>query len=91
MFYDKDNLFFGLAMGFAIPFVTYAILLSLPFRHSTDAVMALCVNAILVRWYRKKKYDETIRGFVIATAIYSIAWLFVFGKDILETFSGDFG
>ncbi len=90
MFYDRNNLWLGLAIGVLVPFVSYAIFLALTesmhFRRSTCAVIAICVNALVVRYYRRRRYDESLRGIVVATAVYAITWFFYFGKDILETF-----
>ena len=90
MFYEKNNLWIGLAIGVIVPFVSFAIFLTLTeslfFRRSTCAILALCINTLIVRFYRRRKYDESLRGVVVATAVYAITWFFVFGQEIAKTF-----
>ncbi|MEY4905670.1 MAG: hypothetical protein RLZZ292_3485 [Bacteroidota bacterium] len=89
MFYDKNNLFIGLLLGFALPFVGYAIFLMtlrdlLHFRPQTCAIIALCINALVLQWFKKRRYDESMRGVVIATSVYALAWFYLFGTEIIE-------
>jgi hypothetical protein len=90
VFYEKNNIWIGLAIGIIVPFVSFAIFIgiteSLYFRRSTCAILALCINTLIVRFFRGRKHDESLRGIVIATAVYAIAWFFVFGQEILKTF-----
>ena len=68
---DKDSLLLGLLLGLAVPFVGYALILTLfeqlaatewlssdtqtiTFRARTIAVLAICLNVILFRYYQKQ-------------------------------------
>lgn len=52
------------------------------FRIRTVAMIAVCLNIILIQYYNRKKYTESIKGVGTATIIYSIIWVFYFGRHL---------
>jgi len=51
-------------------------------KERTAAIIAIALNAIVLNIYNKKKYTETMRGVVIPTFVYVLAWILIFGKTI---------
>jgi hypothetical protein len=51
-------------------------------RERTLALLGICSNILPFEIYRKKSFDETMRGLVIPTVIFMGIWMFVY-KDIL--------
>ncbi len=47
------------------------------------SVMAICVNLLPFNRMKKQRFDEGMRGLVIATSIYVFAWMFIFGLPLL--------
>ena len=99
MMFDRNAIWLGLLIGLAVPFVGYALLLTLfeqlesmnavssegfspTFRTRTLMVIALCFNIFPFNYYQRKKYTQTMRGLVIPTALYAIAWVIYFGKEV---------
>ncbi len=96
----KDNLIFGLVVGVALPiiFAAFAMILleqiikmgggqgsEAPMvRVRTVYLIGLCVNIFLVNYYKKLRYDLSMRGVVIATSILAIGWVIKFGKEIID-------
>lgn len=54
------------------------------FKERTSGIVAIGLNAIALNFYQKRKYDDTMRGIVIATSIYIAVWLYFFGEMILN-------
>lgn len=96
---NKNNFWIGLIAAILLPFVGYAIILSIyeqmeiigwvspiglagNFRTRTVAMIAVCLNIILIQYYNRKKYTESIKGVGTATIIYSIIWVFYFGRHL---------
>ena len=52
------------------------------FRERTLAIVALATNLYLMSTYRRRRWDKTMRGVVIATALLAIVWLYVFGTKL---------
>ena len=48
------------------------------FKERTSAIVAISINAIALNWYQKQRFDDTMRGIVIATFIYVAIWLYFF-------------
>ena len=99
MFFKKNALWVGLIVGLVIPFVGYALLLTLvdqleqlgfmsqegfspTFRRRTLTVIAICLNIIPLNLYNRMQMLESMRGIVLPTAIYVIAWIIYFGPYI---------
>jgi hypothetical protein len=96
-----DSVVAGIILGLLIPFVAYAILLTINdfgvnnplhigllddfygMQPKGLSVMAICVNLAPFQWFKKQRFDEGMRGLVIATSIYVFAWMFIFGLRLL--------
>ncbi len=52
------------------------------FRIRTIALVAVGLNALLLNRFQKQYYTQSMRGVVIATGIYIIAWLAYFSGSI---------
>jgi hypothetical protein len=87
----KNNVFYGLAWGIAIPLLTFGVLYgfylaliqspnlaSLSFRFSTIALFSICANLVPVFVANKRKMDEFIRGIMFPTVLGSFVWFFIF-------------
>ncbi len=48
------------------------------FRERTSLVVAICLNLILMRYYRKKMYYQSMRGIIFATLIGAALWMILF-------------
>ena len=53
------------------------------FRERTLAIVALAINLFLLNIYRRRRWELTMRGIVIATTLLALAWLYFFGLKIL--------
>jgi hypothetical protein len=51
-------------------------------RTRTLALLGICSNILPFEIYRKKRFDNTMRGLVIPTVIFMAIWMFQY-KDIL--------
>ena len=54
------------------------------FKDRTMMLIALCANLIPFWMQSKLRNDNTMRGILIATAIYAIAWFVIYGTEILN-------
>jgi Na+/H+-translocating membrane pyrophosphatase len=88
MIFRRNNLNIGIGLGMLLPLVVFLILsglnnmVSLPLKTRTFAIISICLNIILIQFFRKNRANESIRGIVIATVVMSILWLFWFYEDI---------
>ncbi len=99
--FDKNNLPLGLGLGLIVPFVAYALMisifelldkfeltsqygLSITFRLRTLIMISICFNIILLQLYKRKRYNETIRGIVFATMILATVWVIYFWTDLVH-------
>jgi hypothetical protein len=48
------------------------------FRIRTLALAALAVNLWLIRIFRRRRWEEAMRGVVIATGLYALGWVIYF-------------
>ncbi len=57
--------------------------LSPRFRERTLSIVSICLNAIVLNYYAKRRFFlQTMRGLVIATVICVVVWLVNFWKII---------
>jgi hypothetical protein len=80
-------------VGFAILYQIFALLelkgaasgvgLSQNFRERTLAILAIALNLIPLNIFQKRRWDLSIRGVVIATGIWTLAWVIFFGIRML--------
>lgn len=52
------------------------------FRERTLAIVALAGNLWLLNFYRRRRWELTMRGVVIATTLLALGWLFVYGVNL---------
>jgi hypothetical protein len=57
--------------------------LSESFKDRTLYLIAITLNVLPFRWYNKGKKILSMRGMVIATTAYAVAWMVLFAKEIL--------
>ena len=98
---NQNKIIIGLICGLIIPFVAYAIILSVydfgdtqgwfdsssvseTFRSRTQGLLAIATNLITINVFRRKRHEDSMRGVVIATSIYVLGWIIVFGKTFLS-------
>lgn len=49
------------------------------FRERTLAIVAIALNLIPLNLFRRRRWDLSMRGVVIATAVLAFVWLFLYG------------
>jgi len=54
------------------------------FRSRTKGLLAIATNLITINVFRRKRHEDSMRGVVIATAIYVLTWIILFGKTFLS-------
>ena len=97
----KNSIWVGIIAGILLPFVAYAVFLSIfdaleaaeiiddpgnisaYFRQRTSAILAIAVNLIPLNIFKKRRFDDAIRGIVMPTIGYAIYWVYHFGQYIL--------
>lgn len=52
------------------------------FRERTLAIVAIALNLIPLNIFRMRRWDLSMRGVVIATAVFAFVWLFRFGLHL---------
>ncbi len=57
--------------------------LSEDFRLRTIGIVAIAINAIALNKFQKNRADQSMRGVVIVTFLYVLAWLYFFKDSIL--------
>jgi len=54
---------------------------STDFRQRTTAIVAICLNLWPLNIYQKKRYTDSMRGIVLPTGLYIMAWfIYYFGQ-----------
>jgi hypothetical protein len=95
-FLDRDALWLGLLWGVFVPVVGYAVLEMLlevaggnvlkpgVLANRTRALIAICLNMIPLRLYRRGRYDRTVHGVIWATFGLAALWMYFFGLDLIN-------
>ena len=99
MFLKKDNLLFGILVGIVFPIITAAFVMIIleqiislgggqgsenpAVRPRTVYLIGICINIFFLNYYKKLRYDYSMRGIVIATTILGVAWVIRFGSEII--------
>ena len=52
-------------------------------RNRTIALLAICMNIIPFSIYNRKRFYNSMRGFVFPTLILAVIWFFTYGKHLL--------
>ncbi len=58
--------------------------LNLNFRERTLTLLAICVNLLPFRAYNNLRATQAMRGVLLATGFYTIAWIIEYGLDLLN-------
>ena len=53
------------------------------FRDRTLALVALSINLLFIKLFKKKNQNESMRGIVIATFIAVVIWIVMYGRELL--------
>ncbi len=98
--FDRNAIWLGLVLGLLVPFVGYAIFMTIfeqleavglmskigmtpYFRERTSGILAIALNLLVLNFYQKRRSFNTVRGIVVMTGGYVIAWLVYFGQYVL--------
>ena len=57
--------------------------LSESFRERTSAILAIAVNLLPMNVFSRRRFDQSIRGVVIATGVLALAWVVYYGMKIM--------
>jgi len=52
------------------------------FRERTAAVLGIALNLFALNYYQKRRFTDTMRGIVVSTFVFVVAWVLFF-KDTL--------
>lgn len=79
--------------GFAILYQLFSLLemwgaasgtgLSANFRERTLAIVAIALNLLPLNVYKRRRWENAMRGIVIATAILSVLWVLRYGVHLI--------
>jgi hypothetical protein len=89
MFFRRNNLNIGIGLGMLVPIIFFGLISSivsisgLLIKTRTLALIAICLNMLLVSMFRKNRANESIRGIVLATVALAFVWFAWFYKEIL--------
>lgn len=99
MRHPYDKIWTGIAAGIVVPFVLYAILLSISdalagmdgfpmggIRERTLTLIALLTNVIPMQIFYRRHWDDAMRGMVFPTLIYAAIWFYRYGNELLNSF-----
>lgn len=53
---------------------------SIRFRERTIAILAVCMNLIPFQLFKKRRFEKTMQGILIATFIYVFIWIYYFAN-----------
>jgi hypothetical protein len=56
--------------------------LSVNFRMRTLFIVAMAANLWPMRIYRQRRWEDSMRGIVLATGMLALAWLFYYGPGL---------
>jgi hypothetical protein len=57
---------------------------STDFRERTLGILSIAINLVLLNTYRKRRWEDAMRGVVIATTILAVIWVFMYGIKLLS-------
>lgn len=93
MLKNRNEVWIGLVVGLLVPFVGYALLLSVNdyfinngmssgFRPRSLALIAVCLNILPMNVFMSRGQGQSMRGILIMTIFYAVAW-FLYFRDSL--------
>ena len=62
--------------------ITPRVILSEAIQPRTLRLVALCFNVFLMRWFQRRRYDESMRGVFIAIGIFAVLWVYTYGAAV---------
>ncbi len=89
MLFRRNNLNIGIGLGLLVPIMTFVFLFGLinlfnwNMKTRTLALVAVCLNMLVVSNFRKHRAGESIRGTVIATVVMALGWFAWFYQEIM--------
>jgi hypothetical protein len=79
--------------GFVLLYRVFALLeikgaassigLSENFRERTLAIIAIALNLVPLNIFRRRRWDQAIRGVVVATTVLAVVWVIRYGLKLL--------
>lgn len=54
------------------------------FRERTLAIVALAINIFLINTFKKRRWEDAMRGVVVATGLLALIWLVRFGPGLFQ-------
>lgn len=93
MLKNRNEVWIGLVVGLLLPFVGYALLLSVNdyfinngmssgFRPRSLALIAVCLNILPMNVFMSRGQGQSMRGILIMTIFYAVTW-FLYFRDSL--------
>lgn len=52
------------------------------FRERTLGIVALAINILPMRIYQRRRWEDAIRGVVVATGVLALVWVAVYGRTL---------
>ncbi len=52
------------------------------FRERTSAIIAIALNLVLLNIYRNRRWENAMRGVVVATSVLAVFWLYQYGLKL---------
>jgi hypothetical protein len=90
MLFRRNNLNIGIGLGIIVPIVVFGLLYGITglfgvhFKPRSLAIISIALNMLLIRFFRKNRANESIRGTVIATFVMAFVWFAWFYKEIMD-------
>ena len=89
MFFRRNNLNIGIGLGILVPLIVFSMMYSVVslgelrrVKIRTLALIGVCLNMLLIHFFRKNRANESIRGLVIATFAMALGWFAWFYNEI---------
>jgi hypothetical protein len=85
----RNNLNIGIGLGILVPLFTFMIfngltnIANIPFKERTIALICICLNGLLMHFYKNLRANESVRGLVLATVGLCAIWFIYYGQEIM--------
>ncbi len=86
----RNNLNIGIGLGILLPLITFVILngltnvANISFKERTIALICICLNGLLMQFYKNLRANESVRGLVLATVGLCAIWFIYYGQEIMS-------
>lgn len=97
-FFQRDRWINGFGIGLFFPIVLFATLLYLlesinmvsvssqtgtpGFKPRTLALIALCINLILMQGFKRLRWTQSMRGMAVSTLVCVVLWLYKYSGEL---------